>query len=119
MNTIKTSLAAGLAALLLSAAPATYATADSPVSAAQIESARTPAEHEAVAKLFEDEAAHLTQKSEMHGDMAKTFGAPGLKPTQAAIARHCVALEREYRAAAKDNLALAALHHRMAREASK
>ena len=119
MKTLKTSLTAGLAALLLSATPISYAAPESPVSAAQIESAKTPAEHEAVAKLFEDEAANLTKKSEMHGDMAKTFGAPGLKPAQAAIARHCLALEREYRAAAKENLALAALHHKMSAEASK
>ncbi len=119
MRTIKPFLTAGLAALVLTAPPAVYSAPESPASAAQIEAAKTPAEHEAIAKLFEDEAASLTKKSEMHGDMAKTFAAPGGKPYMAALAKHCAALQKDYKAAARQNSELAAIHHRMAKEAAK
>ena len=119
MSTVKPLLTAGLAALVLSAAPAVYSASESPVSAAQIEAAKTPAEHEAIAKLFEDEAASLTKKSEMHGEMAKTFGAPGGKPYMAAQAKHCAALQKDYKAAAKQNSELAAIHRQMAKEATR
>ena len=120
MNTAKTFLASALAALVLAAVPAAYSAPESnPVSAAQIEAAKTPAEHEAIARLFEDEAASLTKKSEMHGEMARTWSLPGGKPYMAAQARHCAALEKDYKAAAKQNLELAAIHHQMAKEATK
>jgi hypothetical protein len=112
MNTVKTFLTAGLTALVLTAAPAAYSAPESPISAAQIEAAKTPAEHEAIAKIFEDEAASLTKKSEMHGEMAKNYSKMG-------VARHCAALEKDYKAAAKQNLALAAIHHKLAQEAAK
>lgn len=119
MKTLTKTLTVALAALLLSAAPASYSASDGLVSAQQIESAKTSMEHEAVAKMFEDEAAELTKKADTHADMAKTFGKPGLKPAQAAVARHCRSLARDYRAAAKENLALAAIHHKVSAEISK
>ena len=119
MNTLKTFLTAGLAALILTAAPAAFSTADnSPVTAAQIEAAKTPAEHEAIAKIYEDEAASLTRKSEMHGEMAKNYRLGG-KPFMAAQAKHCAALEKDYKAAATQNLELAAIHHQLAKGAVK
>ena len=119
MSNVRISVAAGLTALVLNVAPAAYAAPESPVSAAQIEAAKTPVEHEAIAKMFEDEAASLTTKSEMHAEMAKTYSLPGGKPYLAALAKHCTALENDYRAAAKQNLALAAIHRKMAKEATK
>lgn len=120
MNTAKRFLTVGLTALALMAIPAAYSAPESnPVSAAQIEAAKTPAEHEAIAKIFEDEAASLTKKSEMHGEMAKNFSLPGGKPFMAAQAKHCAALEKDYKAAAKQNLELAAIHHQMAKEVTK
>jgi hypothetical protein len=117
MNTVRTFLTAGLTALVLTAASAAYSAPDSnPVTAAQIEAAKTPAEHETIAKLFEDEAASLTKKSKMHGEMAKNFSSPGGKPFMAAQARHCAALEKDYKAAARQNLELAAIHHKMAKD---
>lgn len=120
MNTTKTFLTAGLTALVLTAASAAYSAPESnPVTAAQIESAKTPAEHEVIAKIFEDEAASLTKKSEMHGEMAKNYSSGGGKPWMAAQAKHCAALQKDYKAAAKQNLDLAAIHHQMAKEANK
>jgi hypothetical protein len=48
----------------------------------------------------------------MHGEMAKNYSKMG-------VARHCAALEKDYKAAAKQNLALAAIHHKLAQEAAK
>ena len=119
MKHLNTILAAGLAVLVLTLAPAAYSGTESPVTATQIETAKTAAEHEAIAKLFEDEAASLTKKSEMHGEMARNFSLPGGKPFMAAQAKHCAALEKDYKAAAKQNLNLATIHHQMAKEAIK
>jgi hypothetical protein len=119
MSTVKTFLTAGLTALVLTAAPAAYSAPESPMSAAQIEAAKTPAEHEAIAKMFEDEAASLTKKSEMHGEIATNYSLPGHKPFQMGLARHCAALEKDYKAAAKQNLELATIHHELAKEAAK
>lgn len=118
MSTVKTFVMAGLTALALTAIPAAYSAPEgNPVSAAQIEAAKTPAEHESIAKIFEDEAASLTKKSEMHGEMAKIYSAGGGKPWMAAQAKHCAALEKDYKAAAKQNLDLAAIHRQMAKAA--
>lgn len=119
MSARRTFLTAGLAALMLTAAPTVYPAAENAVSAAEIEAAKTPAEHEAIAKTFEDEAASLTKKSQMHGEMAKTFSAPGGKPYTAAQAKHCAALEKDYKAAAKQNSELAAIHHQLAKETAR
>ena len=120
MNVAKSFLTAGLTALVFTMSPVIYAAPESgPVPAAQIEAAKTPAEHEAVAKIFEDEAASLTKKSEMHDDIAKTNGVPGGKGPQLAMAKHCAALAKDYKAAAMQNLELAAIHRKMAQEAAK
>lgn len=112
-------LAMGLAALMLAPAAAAYAGSDEPVSAAQIESANTPADHEAIAKFFEDEAASLAKKSAMHARMATRVNPRAGNAFRVAQAKHCAALEKDYMAAAKQNLDLAAIHHQMAKEATK
>ena len=119
MKTVTTVLIASLTALFLTAATPTYPAAESGLQATQIESAKTPAEHEAVATLFENEAASLTRKSEMHDGMAKTYSVPGGKPAIAALARHCAAVAKDYKAAAKQNLELAAIHRQLAKDGAK
>lgn len=99
MTSTTTLVAAGLTAMLLIATPATHAAPDAPVSAAAIEAATRPAERTAIATLFEDEAASVTKKSEMRAEMATTDGGPGGKPFNAALAQHCAALAKEYKAA--------------------
>jgi len=119
MNSATRPLAAALTALILTATPTAFAASDTPVSAATIEAAKTPAEHTALAKMFEDEAASLTKKSEMHGEIAKSNAHPGGKPFQARVAQHCAALAKDYKAAAKQNLELAAIHHKLAEGAAQ
>ena len=115
MCTGKTFLAVFLAALALTTGCATEPVLESAVSAAQIESARTRAEHEAIARIFEVEAASLTRKAAVHRRMAMFPG----RSNQAHIPQHCAALEREYTAAAQQNLELAVIHRQLARDAAE
>lgn len=119
MNTAKLTLASGLAAVMLASAPVAYAASDNPVSVAQIEAAKTPAQHEAIAKIFEDEAASLTKKAEMHARMATRINPRAGNAFRVAQAEHCAALETAYKAAAKQNLDLAAIRHEMSKEAAR
>ena len=118
MNTMKTMLTACVAALALSAT-ATYAAPAPFVSAAAVAAAKTPAEHEAIAKAYEDEAASLNQKAEVHADMAKSNSGSGMKAPQMAINRHCKAIAKDYRAAAAESAGLAALQHNLAKQAAQ
>ena len=119
MSTARSLLAASVASFSIAAATVAVGAPGSPSDAAALLSAKTPAEHEATAKAFEEEAAALEKKATSHADLAKAYGAPGLKPAQTAMARHCMALEKEYHAAAKENLALADLEHKLAKATSK
>ena len=80
-----------------------------------IAAAKTPADHEAIAKAYEDEAASLDKMAEMHKNLADTYGQPGGKPWQAAQAKHCKSVAAELKAAATNERALAAEHHKMAK----
>src|SRR5450759_2705600 len=83
-------LCAALTALVLIVAPALNAAPESPVSVAAVDSARTPIEHEDLAKMYEDEAASLTRKSAVHAKIAKTNRQPRWEATR----KHCAALRR-------------------------
>jgi hypothetical protein len=111
----KLSLSVGLAALLLTAGCAEHPLLNNP-SAATIDAAETPAEHEAVAKSYEDEARRLSKEADTHQELANLY-----KPTSrnAGMGVHCAALEKEYRAASRENLELAAIQHELAKEAAK
>ena len=84
-----------------------------PVTAAQITSASTAADHEAIAKAFEDQAADLAGKADWHQNMATAYRTSG-KPAVALQSRHCDALTKDLKAAAAESRALAAEHHKMA-----
>jgi len=83
----------------------------STVTAAQIEAARTPADHEAIARAYDAEAAALERKAEAHEAMAKIYlggGAP--KAHSPSMTSHCERLVTQYRGAAKEARALAVEH---------
>jgi hypothetical protein len=82
---------------------------------AKIAAAKTPADHEAIAKSYEDEAASLEKMAEMHKNLGDTYAQPGGKPWQAAQAKHCRSVASELAAAAKNERALAAEHHKLAK----
>lgn len=118
MNTMKTMLAVGLAAVVLTATAAHAAPAPF-VSEAAVTAAKTPAEHEAIAKAYDDEAASLKQKSEVHGDMAKSNAGSGMKGPQMQINKHCKTIAKDYAAAAAESAELATLQRKLAKDAAK
>ena len=108
-------LAAVLALCLVTPLPAA---AD--MTEAQIAAARTPAEHEAIAKAYEADAATADAKAKEHEAMARTYrSAGGQKSYTNLMAQHCERLVKDYTAAAADYRALAAEHRSMAKDAAK
>ena len=118
MNTFRTLATAVAASLTLATATVVHAAPETGLDAATLAAAKTPADHETAAKVFEEEAAALDKKVAFHADLAKTYGASGGKSVQNQIAKHCMVLEKEYKEAAQQNRALAALEHKLAKTAT-
>jgi hypothetical protein len=84
-----------------------------------IGSAKTAADHEALAAKYESEAEKLLGQSERHERMGARYagieigGAKGPK-----FAAHCKALAEDFRNAAQENRELAALHRELAAAAA-
>lgn len=117
MDRLVTMLSAGIAAVMLSGSA--WAANEMPVSATQIEAAKTPADHEAIATAYDKEAARLESMAKDHVAMARSYraaavGTKGSAP--AAMAAHCNKLMTQYEAAAQENRALAAAHRQMAKD---
>lgn len=117
MNHMVRLLSAGFAAVMLSGSA--WAAGDAAVTPAQIEAAKTAADHEAIAAAYDKEAASLEAMAKDHEAMAKSYGtsAAGTKGANAAaMAAHCNKLVTDYKAAAKENRDLAAAHRQMAKD---
>lgn len=116
---VQTNMLAALAAVLtLCLVTPLPAAAD--VTEAQIAAARTPAEHEAIAKAYEADAVAADAKAQEHETMARTYrSAGGQKSYTNLMAQHCQRLVKDYTAAAADYRALAAEHRSMAKDAAK
>lgn len=115
MNRLSMMLGAALVAIMLSGGA--VAATEQHVDAAQIAAAKTPADHEAIAKSYDAEAADADEKATAHESMARTYrlgGAP--KGSHSSMAAHCDRLVKQYRAIAEDNRQLAAEHRQMAKE---
>jgi hypothetical protein len=85
--------------------------------ASTIAAAKTPADHEAIAKAYESEADSLEKMAAKHKDLGSTYGQPGGKPWQAGQAKHCNSVASDLEKAAKEERALAAEHHNLAKSA--
>lgn len=82
---------------------------------AQVEAAKSPADHAAIARAYDDEAVALESKAAAHAAMARTYRAGGApKANAAAMTAHCERLESHYRDAAAAARALAAEHRTLA-----
>ena len=115
MNRLITILSAGVAAVMLSGSA--WAGGEAAVTPAQIEAAKTPADHEAIAKAYEAEAAAADAKAAAHEAMARTYQAGGSpKGSHVAMAGHCEKLITQYRGVAEENRQLAAAHRQMAKD---
>ncbi len=113
MNTRRHLFAALTAALALGIAIPGFASET--VTAAQVAAAKTPAEHEAIAKAYDSKAVAAEADAKGHEAMARTYqvgGAP--KGSSAAMVGHCERLVTSYRAAATEYRALAAEHRKLA-----
>ncbi len=83
---------------------------------AEISAAKTPAEHEAIARAFEAEAKALERMAAKHKDLGQTYSTQaGGKAPQASQAKHCDSVAADLEAAAKEERALAEEHHKMAK----
>jgi hypothetical protein len=119
MNTRNQLFAALATTLTLLLAVPGPATAD--VTEAQIAAAKTPADHEAIAKAYEAEAAAADAKAKAHETMARTYRAGGGAPkaSSAAMVGHCDRLMKDYSAAAVEYRGLAAEHRKLAAGGTK
>lgn len=112
-------LSAGLVGLTLSAGA--LASEGMAVTASQIDAAQSPADHEAIAKAFDDEAMRLDGRAKEHERMADAYRSAATKkgPDTAAMRAHCLKLAKGYADAASENRSLAAAHRAMAKDCCK
>ncbi len=110
-------LTAGLAALLLTMGCAERQLVSNP-SDVTIDIAKTPGEHEAIAKTYEDEAARVSKEADTHQELARIYKGT-TRGAYATMSGHCAALAKAYRAAAKENLELASVQHELAKAAAQ
>ena len=79
-----------------------------------IESARTKADHEALAAHYEQEAQALQDRAAEHERMAQAYERSAYGKIGTTLSQHCEFLARMYREAAKENLELAREHRELA-----
>jgi hypothetical protein len=89
------------------------------LTAQAIASAKTPAEHEAIAAAYTKEAEDLRAKANEHRAMDKQYSGPGYRSLKLGAGMHCKKLVEAYEAAAKDSDSLAAMHRDMAKAAGE
>lgn len=106
-------------ALLVSQAPPVRAADDD--MATMIENAKTAADHEQIAAMYDKQAAEAKKQAEMHRRMEKSYsvGAAAGKGTPTPLPQHCAALAKHYDEVAQEDATLAAAHREMAKAAAK
>ena len=82
----------------------------------QIEVARTPADHEAIASAYEEEAARLDTRAKGHAGMLRLYMLGELEDAPGAISmrEHCDRLAKKYSEAAAEARQMAAGHRAVA-----
>ena len=81
---------------------------------AAVAAAKTPAQHEALAKEYYAEAKSLEAMAARHESLARVYAVPGGKPWEIAQARHCRSAAADFRAAATEVRELAAAQQKAA-----
>jgi cytochrome c551/c552 len=117
MNKFQSWLAGSLTALaLIAAAPASAGDA---VTQAQIEAATSAAQHEAIARSYDEQAVAAESQAKSHAKMAQTYRlASSSKMPRDPMANHCSRLEKDTRDMADEYRSMAAEHRKMAAEAN-
>jgi hypothetical protein len=113
MRKISLVLVAAIAAVSMSSVFA--AAADEFVTPAQITAAKSPADHEAIAKAYDAEADAYDKKIDWHKSMAGAY-ANGKGPQKQEVVR-CQQLEAKFKSIAQEYRAMAASHRLMAKNA--
>ncbi len=90
--------------------------------AAKVQSAKTPADHEQIAKFYDAESTAATQSAAMHRKMAKTYkGMPaqsgGKGSGVSAMPQHCESLAKNFDAEAEHFKSMAQTHRDLAKTA--
>ncbi len=80
-----------------------------------IASAKTPADHEAIATYYDKEAAENEAKAKLHHSTHHAYETFRMKPPD--MGTHCDALAKSYQRAADQDKALAAEHRAMEKKA--
>jgi hypothetical protein len=118
MIRIQKTIGATLMGLAVMAASPTYTQAAD--MAAQIQSAKTAADHEAIAKEYDAQAAAATQSAATHRKMAETY--KGMAATSggkgagiSAMPQHCESLAKGFDAEADQYKAMAQTHRDVAK----
>lgn len=116
-------LAAAFIALVVAALPMMRAGAQSATVTADnldqmITSAKTPADHEAIAAFYDQEAADAKSKAELHRKTADTYRQMKIsKPVY--MAEMCDGIAAGFKKTASDAENLAKMHREMAKKASQ
>ena len=112
-------LGLGVAVVVALALPALRAGAAEEVDIEKrIVEAKTPADHEAIAAYYDQQAAAAREKAAEHRKMGESYKkAGGALAHKTHFHEHCESLVRIYESAAKDYAAMAAAHRQMAKNA--
>jgi hypothetical protein len=122
MKRVTMLLAAGLILLAAATLPAMRAGAQQTVVTSDnldqmIASAKTPAEHDAIAAFYEQQAATAKEKADLHKRTAETYRKMRIdKPVY--MAHMCEGIAAMWDKIAADDLKLAKAHHEMAKKAA-
>ena len=112
MNSLVRSLGIVVLGLTLSTG---VSAAEAVVTPEQIAAAKTPADHEAIAVAYDQEADKLEAKAKEHEAMAEAYSKRGpTKSRSSSMHAHCAKLAKQYSEAAAENRSLAKEHRSMA-----
>lgn len=82
----------------------------------QITSAKSKADHEALAAQYEQEAKDAKAKADDHREMAKAYARAGFGEKHN-LQAHCKTIAERYEQVAKESLAMAKIHRELAEKA--
>lgn len=106
------------AALAFSLSPGGYAVGADQAAPSSMEQkilgAKSKTDHKELAAWYEKEAKTLQTAALAHKEMAKAYDSVGYLVGEHYFVRHCKALAQNFEGAAKENLALAEAHRRLA-----
>lgn len=93
----------------------TVSTAPSPDLAAKIQNAKTPADHEELAAIYERDAQEALGQAKLHRQMARNYSSMlGGRALGSTMPSHCESTAQKYEAIAEEKKTLAKLHRDMA-----